>query len=47
MKNSKYVIILLFILSLFLCGYTTRGASMVVQEVMEDYDTGYNSFNTM
>lgn len=47
MKNSKYVIILLFILSLFLCGYTTRGASMVVQEVMEDYDTGYNSFNTI
>lgn len=47
MKNSKYVIILLFILSLFLCGYTTRGASIVVQEVMEDYDTGYNSFNTI
>lgn len=48
MKNSKYVIILLFILSLFLCGYTTtRGSSMVVQEVMEDYDTGYNSFNTI
>ncbi|HBF5809520.1 TPA: hypothetical protein KOR75_001100 [Clostridioides difficile] len=47
MKNSKYAIILLFILSLFLCGYTTRGPSMVVQEVMEDYDTGYNSFNTI
>ena len=47
MKNSKYAIILLFILSLFLCGYTTRGHSMVVQEVMEDYDTGYNSFNTI
>lgn len=47
MKRFKYWVVLILILSLFLCGYTSRGSSMVVQEVKENYDSSYNSYNTI
>lgn len=33
--------------TLVLCGYTIRGASMVEMDVYEDYDNGFNTFNTI